>query len=50
MNGQLRHYELLVLGRMSINVEVRVDANPLSRLPGVYLKTSFRTNVFTQAR
>lgn len=50
MNRQLRHYELLVLDRMSIRVEVRVNTNPLLKLPGIYLKTSYRINVFTQAR
>lgn len=40
-------YELFVLGRPRVSVKVRVDANPLLRLPGIYSKAQIRTNVFT---
>ena len=47
MNGKVRHYELFVLGRQRVSVKVRVDANPLLRLPGICSETQFRMNVFT---
>lgn len=47
MNGRLRHYEELALGRLRVRIKVRVDTNPLKRLPGILSKVHFGTNVLT---